>query len=267
MKNGKPATAIAVAVPPSEQSPYWAGPGYWDRRHAVKLAEIAAGPKDYDCVFLGDSITHNWEGWSDPADISVVTAAYASGELKFPNGPGRAVWEELKAQGLRLLNIGIGGDKTQHVLWRLDHGEMDGYRTRFVSLMIGTNNVDDTPEDRAEGIRAVLDKIAEKQPEATILLSPIFPCGATRDDPGRISREKTNVLIRRFADGRRIVWLDFNDKFLDADGNLPEAMMPDFLHPLEAGYRIWTAALSSFLSTPPAVADPASAARGRRTIS
>ena len=240
-------TTIPAPVAPSEQSPYWAGPGYWDRRHAAKLTEIAVGPKEYDCVFVGDSITHNWEGWSDPMDIAVVTAAYASGELKFPNGPGRAVWEELKAQGLRLLNIGIGGDRTQHVLWRLDHGEMDGYRTRFVSLMIGTNNVDDSPEDRAEGIRAILDKIAERQPEATILLSPIFPCGATRDDPGRISREKTNAIIRRFADGRRIVWLDFNDKFLDAEGNLPEAMMPDYLHPLEDGYRIWATALRPFL--------------------
>ena len=253
MTSKLPITAVPAPVPPSEQSPYWAGPGYWDRRHVAKLAEIAAGPKEYDCVFLGDSITHNWEGWSDPADIAVVTAAYASGELKFPNGPGRAVWEELKAQGLRLLNIGIGGDRTQNVLWRLDHGEMDGYRTRFVSLMIGTNNVDDTPEDRAEGIRAVLAKIAEKQPDATILLTPIFPNGATKDDPGRIPRDKTNAIIRGFADGRRIVWLDFNDKFLDADGNLSAEMMPDFLHPLEAGYRIWADALRPLLLASPPI--------------
>ncbi len=242
-----PATAIPTAIPSSEQSPYWAAPGYWDRHHAAKLAEIAVGPKDYDCVFLGDSITHNWEGWSDPADNAVATAAYASGQLKTPDGPGRAVWEELKAQGLRLLNLGLGGDKTQNVLWRLDHGEMDGYRTRFVALMIGVNNEIDSREDRAEGIRAILEKIHERQPDATILLHPIFPCGATPNDPRRISCEKTNSIIRCFADGGRIVWLDFNDKFLDADGNLSEAMMPDFLHPLEAGYRIWAAALRPFL--------------------
>lgn len=239
-----PATAVPAPVPLSEQSPYWAGPGYWDRRHAAKMAEIAAGPKEYDCVLLGDSITHNWEGWNDPIDIAVVTAAYASGELKFPNGPGRAVWEELRRE-FRLLNLGIGGDKTQNVLWRLDHGEMDGYRTRFVSLMIGTNNADDTPEDRAEGIRAVLAKIAEKQPDATILLSPIFPSGATPDAPERISRAKTNAIIRSYADGKRVVWLDFNSEFLDANGNLSPEVMPDYLHPLEAGYRIWAAALKS----------------------
>jgi beta-glucosidase len=114
--------------------------------------------------------------------------------------------------------------------------------------MIGTNNVDDTPEDRAEGIRAILTKIAGKQPDATILLTPIFPSGATRDDPGRVSREKTNAIIRTLADGRHVAWLDFNDRFLDADGNLSAEMMPDFLHPLEAGYRIWAEALRPLLT-------------------
>ena len=243
----KPKTAVPTAVPLSDQSPYWAGPGYWDRRHAAKLAEIAAGPKEYDCVLVGDSITHNWEGWSDPADIAVVTAAYARGELKFPNGPGRAVWEELR-RSFRLLNLGIGGDCTQNVLWRLDHGELDGYRTRFVAIMIGTNNVDDTPEDRAEGIRAILEKVSEKQPTSTILLSPIFPRGATPDDPVNLSMEKTNAIIRGFTDGRRIVWLDFNAEFLDADGTLPATLFPDSLHPLEEGYRIWATALKRVIS-------------------
>ena len=239
-------TTIPAPVAPSEQSPYWAGPGYWDRRHIAKLAEIAAGPQAYDCVFVGDSITHNWEGWSDPVDVAVVTAAHESGQLAFPNGPGRVVWEEMRRTS-RLLNLGIGGDKTQNVLWRLEHGEMDGYRTRFVALMIGTNNTDDSPEDRAEGIRAILAKIGELQPDATILLHPIFPCGATPADPHRISCGKTNDIIRRFADGGRVVWVDFNSRFLQPDGTLSATMMPDFLHPLEEGYRIWAEALHPFL--------------------
>ncbi len=236
------ATTTPAPVPPEDQSPYWAGPGYWDRRHAAKLREIAAGPREYDCVFIGDSITHNWEGWSDPADVAAVAAAYASGELKFPNGPGRAVWDELRRK-FSLLNLGVGGDKTQNVLWRIAHGELDGYRARLVSLMIGTNNAEDSPEDRADGIRAVVRAIADKQPSATILLTPIFPTGPTRDDPGRISREKTNRLVRDLASGGRVVWLDFNDRFLGPDGSLSPAMMPDLLHPLEAGYRIWADAL------------------------
>ena len=155
---------------------YWAGKGYWDRRHAAKLAEIAAGPKEYDFVFLGDSITHNWEGWSDPIDVSKVTKAYERGELHFPNGPGRTVYEEMKRE-FRLLNLGVGGDSTEHVLWRLDNGEMDGYVTRGVMLMIGTNN-SGKPESVAAGVKAILAKIAEKQPQAKVLLLPIFPSGA-----------------------------------------------------------------------------------------
>ncbi len=238
--------AVPAAVPLSEQSPYWAGPGYWDRFNEAKLAEITAGQKEYDCVFVGDSITHNWEGWSHPTDVAVAAAAYAEGALKFPVGPGRAVWEEMK-KSARLLNLGVGGDRTQNVLWRLDHGQMDGYSARKVFLMIGTNNCDDTPEDRAEGIRAVIVKITEKQPVATILLSPIFPCGARPDDPGRISRERTNAIIRKYADGRHVVWVDFNAQLLNADGTLSPEMMPDYLHPLEAGYRIWRDALAAFL--------------------
>jgi lysophospholipase L1-like esterase len=124
---------------------------------------------------------------------------------------------------------------------------MDGYRPRFVSLMIGTNNDDDPPEDRAEGIRAILAKMARRLPDATILLHPIFPRGAAPDDPCRVSRERTNAVIRRFADGGRVVWLDFNARFLQPDGTLSAAMMPDFLHPLEEGYRMWAEELRPFL--------------------
>ena len=133
----------------------------------------------------------------------MAATAYTEGQLKFPVGPGRAVWNEMR-KSATLLNLGVGGDCTQNVLWRLAHGEMDGYHARFVFLMIGTNNVDDSPEDRAEGIQAVIAKIAEKQPSATILLSPIFPCEAKPDSPGRISREKTNSIIRGFAERSRL---------------------------------------------------------------
>ena len=117
--------------------------------------------------------------------------------------------------------------------------------------MIGTNNGSDTPENRAKGIKAVLDKIAEKQPQATILLSPIFPSGAKPDDPMRISKDKTNAIIREFADGKRIVWIDFNSKFLNPDGTIIEALMPDNLHPLEAGYIIWFDAIKTLCSSLP----------------
>ena len=220
---------------------YWAGKGYWDRRHAAKLAEIAAGPKEYDFVFLGDSITHNWEGWSDPIDVSKVTKAYERGELHFPNGPGRAVYEEMKKE-FRLLNLGVGGDSTQHVLWRLDNGEMDGYRTRGVMLMIGTNN-SGKPEEVASGVKAILAKIAEKQPQAKVLLLPIFPSGAKAGVGRRARNDAVNAIIKGYADGDKVIWCDFNAKMLEPDGTLTRDMMPDLLHPLEKGYRIWRAAV------------------------
>ena len=234
-------STVPAALPLAKQNPYWAGEAFWNRRHEAKLAEIAAGPKEYDFVFIGDSITHNWEGWSDPIDIKKVTAAYESGLLKFPNGPGRRVYEEMKSE-FRLLNLGMGGDCTQQVLWRLENGELDGYRTRGVMLMIGTNN-GGRPEEVAAGVKAILDKIAEKQPAARTILLPIFP---HMKDPGHERRRRNdavNGIIRGYADGKKVVWCDFNDRFLSSDGTLSEDMMPDLLHPLESGYRIWRAAV------------------------
>jgi len=240
-----PATAVATRRPDEKQEPYWAGKGFWNRRHAAKLAEIAAGPKEYDCVFVGDSITHNWEGWSDPVDVVKVTHQYEIGKLKFPNGPGRKVWDEMKTR-YRLLNLGIGGDSTQYVLWRLENGEMDGYRARCVMLMIGANNYQPV-DDVVAGIKACVDKIAEKQPQAKILLSPIFPSRRSASDPRRLFENRVNAAIRHFADGKKVVWVDFNAQFLEPDGTLTPEMMPDYLHPLEQGYRIWQTAVEPYL--------------------
>ena len=216
------ATTDSETVPPKHQNTWWAGPGYWDRRHAAKLKEIAAGPKEYDFVFLGDSITHGWEGWSDKADLEAVDKAYGQGMLKFRNGPGRKVWDEMKKE-FRLLNLGCGGDKTQNVLWRLDHGEMDGYKTRGVALMIGTNN-GESAEEIAEGIKAVVRKILEKQPGAKVVLMPIFPAEHSPSAPRRIRNARASELAKSVADGERVIWLDFNNVFLEKDGTLSAAL-------------------------------------------
>lgn len=235
------ATTDAEPVSAERQHTWWAGPGYWDRRHAAKLKEIASGPKEYDFVFLGDSITHGWEGWSEKADLAAVDKAYGQGMLKFRNGPGRKVWDEMKKE-FRLLNLGCGGDTTQNVLWRLDHGEMDGYKTHGVALMIGTNN-GESAEEIAEGIKAVVRKILEKQPEAKVVLMPIFPAEHSLSAPRRVRNAKASELAKSVADGERVIWLDFNNVFLEKDGTLSAEMMPDYLHPLEHGYRLWRAAI------------------------
>ena len=109
-------------------------------------------------------------------------------------------------------------------------------------LMIGTNNTwhrNDKPEAIAAGIRSILDMIAKKQPQATTLLLPIFPFGSSPQDGKRVNNEKANALIREFADGEKVVWVDFNAKFLDEKGD-NVALMPDHCHPNAKGYaEVW----------------------------
>ncbi len=191
------------------------GKDWWLKRLCEKRNQIAASNGEIDIVFFGDSITHFWEN--------------RSGE----------VYGEL-CKRYSILNIGYGGDRTQQLVWRGENGELDGYKAKCVMLMIGTNNShNDQSVDVAKGIRKVLDIIAAKQPQATTLLLPIFPRGATAKDKLRVKNEKVNAIIKGYADGKKVVWCDFNAKFLDAEGNLPKTIMPDLLHPNREGYIIW----------------------------
>ena len=196
--------------------------GWWKSRFEQKQALIKQG--GWEVVFLGDSITHGWEGG------------------------GKDVWAQ-NFGAYKTLNLGYGGDRTEHVLWRLDHGELDGYQPKLLILMIGTNNTghrplaQETPEDTAAGIKAILDKIGQKSSATKVVLLPIFPRGATPQDPLRVRNEKVNAMIKGFADGKRVVFLDFNKEFLEPDGTLTKEMMPDLLHPQAKGYTLWAKAV------------------------
>ena len=196
-------------------------PGWWEKRHAEKLAQIAASGGEIDLVFVGDSITHNWEGARGPG------SAYGGKPLA-----------ELKKR-YSVLNLGFGGDSTRNVLWRLQNGELDGYRAKCFMLLVGTNNWDD-PKDTAAGVKAILDLIARKQPQARTILLPIFPSGATADHPWRVHKDKVNARLKNLADGEKVVWHDFNARFLKPDGTFRSGLMGnDDLHPLPAAYDIW----------------------------
>jgi lysophospholipase L1-like esterase len=186
-------------------------------------------------VFLGDSITHGWEG------------------------KGKAVWEQTWAP-LKAANFGIGGDRTEHVLWRIDHGNFDGIKPKEIVLMIGTNNTGHqgrpqteldgavyqcSAQQTADGIKAILAKLQQKCPEARILLLAIFPRGANKDDKFRQQNEATNTLVKGLADDKKVFFLDIGGKFLEADGTLPKSIMPDLLHPNEKGYQIWSDAIEA----------------------
>ena len=193
----------------------WNGdPACWQqKRHAEKMAAVKGGGAKV--VFIGDSITHFWE-----------TKGKEQAQKYFSEGD------------MKMLNLGTSADRTEHVLWRLDNGELDGYEAKCVLLMIGTNNREPV-EDIAKGVRRVLDVIARKQPQAKTLLLPIFVRGEGPNNARRIANEQVNAIIKGYADGDKVIWCDFNAKFLDEKGDT-QWIMRDRLHPGDAGYKIWT---------------------------
>ena len=200
---------------------------WWETRCLEKRREIAANDgKEYDAVMVGDSITHI---------------------LERDGGTGRVPFGELK-KDYRILNLGYGGDQTQHVIWRLENGELEGYKAKLFTVLIGTNNRDRNPADTAAGVKRIVETIRAKHPESKIVLMAVFPRGATPADERRVANEKVNALIRPLADGDTVRWLDINAKFLDGDGNLTKDMMYDLLHPTAKGYEIWLDALRPVLA-------------------
>ena len=147
---------------------------------------------------------------------------------------------------LKAANFGIGGDRTQHVLWRLQNGELDGIQPKVVMLMIGTNNSngkDNTAEEIADGIKAIVKEIHKRSPKTKVLLLGIFPRGA-RPNPQREKLNQVNAIIAKLDDnGKTVKYLDIGEKFLEKDGTLSRDIMPDFLHLSPKGYRTWADAV------------------------
>jgi lysophospholipase L1-like esterase len=200
----------------------------WVTRHEGFVQETQKG--GIYILFLGDSIT---DGWRDK---------------------GSNVWNKYYTPR-HAANFGIGGDRTQHVLWRMDHGELDGIKPKVVVLMIGTNNTGketdhktprNTVPEVAEGVQAVVNDIRAKLPDSKILLLAIFPRG-TLNDPQRAQVVLINTLIARLDDGKTVKFLDIGPKFLEFDGTLPKSIMPDLLHPNAQGYQIWADAMEPAL--------------------
>jgi len=191
-------------------------------RHTDFMNQIKAGNGDFDFVLIGDSITDGW-----PRGGKNSYARFAP-------------WKPL--------DLGVSGERTEEVLWRLQNGELDGIHPKVIMLMIGTNNLgqcgDEKPEWVAAGIKKILETIRAKQPQAKILLLAVFPRGATAKDPIRLRVEETNKLIPVLADGKDVFFLDIGPKFLDANGNLPRQVMPDMLHPNDKGYELWIDAVA-----------------------
>lgn len=201
-----------------------------------------------DIYFAGDSITRRWGATDYPELLEN--------------------WRK-NFYGWNAANFGWGADSIQNILWRLHNGELDGVHPKIIVLLAGTNNVGHTtpPDgddarvaDITRGFRAILDVMREKAPEAVIILMGIFP----RNDNMAVMPmiNKINANLAGFADGKKIRYLNINEKLADGEGRLFDGMMHavDKLHPTIRGYQVWADALKPIFTEllgPPAKEDHA----------
>jgi beta-glucosidase len=201
------------AVKPVPRADQWWGP-----RHNAVNERLKQG--NVDLLFIGDSITHSWEN------------------------TGKEIWDAYYAPR-NAVNMGFGGDRTQHVLWRLDNSNFKGLSPKLAVIMIGTNNSngkDNTAEEIADGIIALCHRLRTKLPKTRILLLAIFPRNAG-PSAQRQKNDQASMLASKVAGGKMIHYLDINSRFLTKDGLLSTDIMPDYLHPNKAGYKIWAEAI------------------------
>jgi len=192
---------------------------WWRQRDQAKNNLLKEG--NIDLAFIGDSITQGWEG------------------------NGKAIWEQYYGNR-KPINLGFGGDRTEHVIWRLNKGAWNRIQPKIAVVMIGTNNTGhkmQAPAETAQGVERILSILEERAPGTKVLLLGVFPRGRSLHDRGRVINQGINQIIRRFADGKRVHYLDLGDHFLNPNGECPEDIMPDALHLNEQGYRIWAEAM------------------------
>ena len=219
--------------------------------HAQLLEKAKKG--GIDVYFEGDSITRRW-GATDYPDLL-------------------ANWNK-NFFGWNAGDFGWGADTIQNILWRLDNGELDGVNPKAIIVLAGTNNVgsrvpaggdDAKVADITRGMRAILNRMRAKAPDAVIILTAIFP----RNDNMAVvpTIDKINANLAGMADGKRIRFLNVNGKLADRDGKLFDGMMNagDKLHPTLAGYQVWADGLKPIFTEllgPPAKTDHAPPATG-----
>ena len=207
--------------------------------HAQLLEKARRGR--IDLYFAGDSITRRWGATDYPEFLADWTRRFF---------------------GWNAANFGWGGDTTQNILWRLENGELDGVNPKVIVILAGTNNVGNTPGGNEKvagivrGLQALVHACRRRAPNATIILTGIFP----RNDNMAVIPEITriNAALSRFADGRTIRYININAQLADKDGALFAGMMGDGLHPTVKGYQVWADALKPVLTEllgPPAVTD------------
>jgi lysophospholipase L1-like esterase len=209
--------ALVFALFVAQDGPKTTQPVQKDPKRHDQFLEVAK-KGGVDLLFLGDSITDGWRGKN-----------------------GKKIWDE-HFEPLKAANFGIGGDRTEHVLWRLKNGELEGITPKLAVVMIGTNNGKDPAEDVAAGITAIVKEVRAKSPTTKVLLLGIFPRGE-KPNAGREKNDKVNEIVAKLDDQKDVKYLDIGAKFLAEDKSISKEIMPDFLHLSEKGYQIWAEAI------------------------
>jgi beta-glucosidase len=195
----------------------------FETMHESFLARGKAGP--IGVLFLGDSIT---QLWTRAPDI------YKSHYDQYQPA-----------------NFGIGGDLTQHVLWRIANGELDNISPKVVVLMIGTNNIGYPTDQIIAGDKKIIEQIHQKLPNTKLLILGIFPRGHDPADPAtasmRTKLQAVNAELAKLDDGKQTRYLEIWNQFLDKDGILQPDIMADYLHPTVKGYQIWADTMQPLL--------------------
>ena len=203
---------------------------WWFARHAEKIAEIEAAndakkDKKIELLMVGDSITNNFEN----------------------EKVGLKVWQKYFVP-LKAINLGFGGDRTEHVLWRLDHLPVLKKAPKAAVLLIGTNNIcwgSDTPKQAADGVQAIARKLKEIYPEMKVLVLGVFPRRRNLDHPHRKQIIELNSYLPELLKNMKgVSFRDIGPAFLDEKGFLSEEMMPDTTHPSEKGHEVWAKAIA-----------------------
>jgi len=208
-----------------------------------------------DLYFVGDSITRRW------------------GALDYPEF--LANWNT-NFFGWNAGNFGWGADLIENILWRLENGELDGVNPKVIVLLAGINNVgtfpgnDEKLENITRGLTALLSICEQKAPNATLILTALFP----RNDNMAVIPliNSINGNLAKMADGKKVRYLNVNDRLADKDGKLFEGMSRDKLHPTVKGYQVWADGLKPLLTeilgppartdhAPPPTGDPSAMAR------
>lgn len=217
------------ALTPKEETEAW-----WVARHEANVEQMSKG--NIDLLMIGDSITHLWEN--------------TEGTRFEAFGHGNEVWKKYFS-GRRAINLGFAGDRTEHVLWRLENLPLDAISPKAAVLLIGTNNLprkNCTPRHAAEGVQAIVQKLRESYPEMKILLMHVFPRDFRFEAHYRNSVEEFNSYLPELVGNvENVTLLDIGDQFLEADGTLSKTAMPDGVHPSAKGFEIWAKAIDPIL--------------------